>query len=202
MYTCSSLHPIKSSGYREGINAKLAQECCGNLRGYGIDHPGSLRSLKMKIRRATLEDVPGINALHKDSVLGLCAAHYSAIELSQWTDALRPEKYVALFAGREFLVAEEGEQILGFAVLDLKDSLINATYVSPNAVGRGIGRSLVQAMEGVARQGGVRQLQLSSTLNAVPFYKRLGFTPVKTACNRLPTGVELPCVLMTKHLKG
>ncbi len=156
----------------------------------------------MKIRRATLEDVPRISALHRESILALCAAHYSALELSQWTEALRPKKYVALLAGREFFVAEGDDQILGFAVLDLKESLINATYVSPKAVRRGIGRSLVEAMEGVARQSGLSQLHLSSTLNAVPFYEQLGFTQDKTGCNRLPTGVELPCVLMTKSLKG
>ncbi len=156
----------------------------------------------MKIRRATLEDVPRINALHRESILGLCASHYSALELSQWTDALRPEKYVALFAGREFIVVEEDDQILGFGVLDLSNSLVNATYVSPKAARRGIGRSLVQAMESAARQGGVSQLHLNSTLNAVPFYERLGFIQGKMACNRLPTGVELPCVVMTKELRG
>jgi GNAT superfamily N-acetyltransferase len=89
------------------------------------------------------------------------------------------------------LVAEEDGQIPGFGVLDLGRSLINATYVSPKAVRRGIGRSLVEAMESAAKQGGVSQLHLNSTLNAVPFYERLGYVQRKTASNRLPTGVEL-----------
>ncbi len=156
----------------------------------------------MKIRRATPEDLPRIHAVHKESILGLCAAHYSAVELSQWTAALRPDKYVALFEGREFFIAEEDGKILGFAVLDLRESLINATYVSPETARRGIGRSLVEAMESAAVQSGVSQLHLNSTLNALPFYERLGYVPRKTASNRLPTGVELPCILMTKHLKG
>jgi GNAT superfamily N-acetyltransferase len=148
-----------------------------------------------------MEDLHSISAMHRESILGLCAAHYSALELSQWTDSLRPEKYVALFAGREFFVAEEDGEILGFGVLDPKESLINATYVSPKTVRRGIGRGLVETMENAARQAGVSQLHLSSTLNAVAFYERLGFVQVKAASNRLPTGVELPCVTMTKDLK-
>ncbi len=81
----------------------------------------------MKIRRATMEDLHGINAMHRESILGLCAVHYSAVELSQWTDALRPDKYITLFAGREVFIAEEDGKILGFAVLDLRESLINMT---------------------------------------------------------------------------
>ena len=154
----------------------------------------------MKIRRATGEDLHNLHAVHRESIFGLCPAHYPAVELSRWTDSLRPGKYVALFAGREAFVAEESGQILGFAVLDLRESLINATYVSPQTVRRGIGRCLVEAMERVAKQGGLSQLHLNSTLNAVPFYERLGYVQEKTGYNRLPTGVELPCVMMTKNL--
>ena len=155
----------------------------------------------MKIRRVTQEDLPEVAAMHRASILDLCAAHYSAAELSLWTDALQPAKYTALLAGRQFLVAEEDGQILGFGVLDLSQSLINATYVSPKAVRRGVGRSLVKAMEDLAKQGGVSRLHLSSTLNAVRFYERLGYVQKEASFNRLPTGTELPCVVMTKDLK-
>ncbi len=111
------------------------------------------------------------------------------------------KKYVALFEGREFFVAEEDAKIFGFAILDFKESLINATHVNPSMAHRGIGRRLVEAMESAAKQGGVSQLHLNSTLNAVAFYERLGYFQRKTASNRLPTGVELPCVMMTKNLK-
>jgi len=155
----------------------------------------------MRIRRVTQEDLPEVAAMHRASILELCAAHYSAAQLSLWTDALRPHKYAALLVGREFLVAEDDGQMLGFGVVDLSESLINATYVSPKAVRRGVGRRLVVAMEDLARQGGVSRLQLSSTLNAVHFYERLGYVQREASVNRLPTGTELPCVVMTKDLK-
>lgn len=155
----------------------------------------------MKIRRVTKEDLHEVAALHRASILALCAAHYSPVELSLWTDALRPDKYTALLVGREFFVAEEDGRIFGFGVLDLSQSLINATYVSPKAVRRGVGRRLVEAMEDVAKEGGVLRLHLNSTLNAVPFYERLGYVQKEASYNRLPTGAELPCVVMTKNLK-
>jgi GNAT superfamily N-acetyltransferase len=145
-------------------------------------------------------DLPEVAAVHRASILDLCATHYSTAELSVWTDALRPEAYAALLVGREFFVAEEDDRILGFGVLDRSQSLINATYVSPKAVRRGVGRRLVEAMEEAARQGGLRQLKLSSTLSAVRFYERLGYVQREAAYNRLPTGAELPCVVMTKEV--
>lgn len=154
----------------------------------------------MNIRRATREDLPYVAAVHRASILGLCARHYSAVQLAQWTDALRPEGYAALLASREFLVAEQDGELFGFGVLDLSESLINATYVSPKAVRRGVGRRLLEAMEEIARQRGAKRLQLSSTLNAAPFYQSLGFRQQGAGTNRLPTGVELPCILMTKDL--
>lgn len=155
----------------------------------------------MEIRRATQEDLPEVAAVHQASILDLCAAHYSAVELPQWTNALRPDRYAELLMGREFYVAEENGHILGFGVLDLKESLINATYVSPKAVHRGVGRRLVEAMEAAASQAGVGRLQLNSTLNAVPFYERLGYVRKEAAHNRLPTGVALLCIQMAKGLK-
>ena len=147
-----------------------------------------------------MEDLDAISTLHRESILELCTTHYTMVELSQWIHALEPDKYIALFADREVFVAEENGRILGFAVLDLRRSIINATYVSPKTVLKGIGRGLVEMMENVAKQGGVSQLQLNSTLNAVPFYEHLGYAQGRTACNRLPTGIELPCVLMSKNL--
>jgi putative acetyltransferase len=142
--------------------------------------------------------LPCVATLHRSSILGLCAQHYSVVQLSGWTDALRPEAYAVLLASHEFLVAEKDGVLLGFGILDLSDSLINAIYVSPKVVRRGVGRRLLEAMETIARVEGVLRLQLSSTLNAVPFYEIFGYLHQEAGTNRLPTGVELPCIRMTK----
>jgi len=138
--------------------------------------------------------------MHRGAILDLCATHYSAVELSLWTDALQPNKHTTMLMDREFPVAEEGGQIPGFGVLELSQSLINATYVSPKTVRRGVGRRLVEAPEEVAKQGTASRLHLNSTLNGVPFCERLGYLQREVTCNRLPTGTELPGVVMTKDI--
>jgi putative acetyltransferase len=60
----------------------------------------------------------------------------------------------------------------------------------------------MEAMDAAARASGCTELQLNATLNAVPFYERLGYVSSGRSSNRLPSGVELPCVAMSKSLGG
>lgn len=154
----------------------------------------------MIVRTATSDDLEDIAALHRRSILDLCRGHYSSEHLEEWTTVLRGAAYGAMLSTRVVFVAEHDGALLGFGVMDPKESLINATYIDPSAVRRGVGRRLMQAMEDAARDAGCTEVRLNSTLNAVPFYRTLGYADLGAATNRLPTGVELPCVLMKKAL--
>lgn len=154
----------------------------------------------MIVRQATEEDVGDIAAVHRRSIRELCKAHYSPEQLDAWTAALQTGAYSKLLNTHELLVAEDDGELLGFCVLDSSEGLLNATYVSPTASRRGVGRSLVMAAEAVARTKGLSQIRLNATLNAVRFYQNLGYARGDLASNRLPTGVELPCVTMSKAL--
>jgi GNAT superfamily N-acetyltransferase len=154
----------------------------------------------MQLRRATANDLQSIFALHRASILELCTDHYTTDQLAEWTAVLRPDMYLALLSTHEVFVAEDMGSVLGFGVFDASAAFINATYVSPAAVRRGVGRGLMAAMEGSARHAGATQVRLNATLNAVPFYARLGYSQHGASVNRLPTGAELPCVAMQKDL--
>jgi hypothetical protein len=56
------------------------------------------------------------------------------------------------------------------------------------------------ALEDAARAAGVEKLHLSATLNAVSFYERAGYVGEGPVVHRLPTGVELECLRMSKEL--
>jgi GNAT superfamily N-acetyltransferase len=99
----------------------------------------------------------------------------------------------------EFFVAE-GDGILGFFILDLGGGELNALYLRPDAVGRGVGRRLFEHAEHLARVGNVLELKLKSTLNAVGFYEVCGFTRVRESVHVIPARVELPCIEMIKTL--
>lgn len=142
--------------------------------------------------------------LHRASIRALCAGHYSAAQLAAWIAVLHADRYAALRATRTMLVAMRADEPspLGFGVVTPRESLINAVYVSPTTVGRGVGRALVAALEDVARSAGCSAIRLNATLNAVPFYQRLGFCAVGPGVQALPSGDELACMQMTKALSS
>ena len=156
----------------------------------------------MRIRPATPADLDAVAALHRRSILTLCGGHYTPAQLTEWTAVLLPAAYVMLRETRTMLVADDGGALLGFGVVDPAESIINATYVSPEAPRRGVGRRLMAAMEDAARDRGCTRLRLNATRNAVPFYEALGYAREGDATNRLPSGVELPCVAMSRSLDG
>lgn len=154
----------------------------------------------VSVRQATPDDIDAICVVHRSSIRELCSNHYTPDQVQEWTAALEPHGYTELLSSKQCLVAEEGGTLVGFGILDLENGLVNATYVSPRAVGKGVGRRLMQAMEDLAQRHNVNKLQLHSTLNAVTFYESIGYFRGAPATNRLPNGTELPCVVMTKRL--
>jgi putative acetyltransferase len=151
------------------------------------------------IRPATSSDAPSIAELHRASILGLCAREYTSEQLAAWIAAL-PERYEPLVESATVMVMEDDGVVVGFGVCSPQQGLINATYVSPGATGRSIGRRLMTAMEAAIGARGAREIRLNATLNAVGFYESLGYTSEGESVNRLPTGIELPCVAMSKSV--
>jgi putative acetyltransferase len=152
------------------------------------------------IRRAVTSDASSLPALHRASIFRLCRGDYSAEQLDEWTSGFHPRLYEKLARTHVMFVFEEHESLLGFAVCDPAAGLINAVYVHPDAVGRGIGRLLMAALETDLRDYGVQRIQLNATVNAREFYDSLGYSRHGPTVNRLPSGSELPCEQMSKLL--
>ena len=154
----------------------------------------------MDIRPATSRDMTDIAMVHRSSIEVTCAGAYTRDQIASWLSALHDDAYPMLLATHEIFVADAGGSVEGFGVYDRARSFINATYVTPTRARHGIGTALVAAMEASARASGAKAIDLHATRNAVTFYERIGYERRGDTVNRLPTGVELPCVAMTKRL--
>jgi putative acetyltransferase len=97
-------------------------------------------------------------------------------------------------------VAVEGGSIIGFGNLNQKSGEIEALYVHPDHVGRGVGMRILQALENVALDAGLKLLRLSSSLNAVRFYEMAGYKPQQQKRWLLPSEMVV-CVSMIKELE-
>jgi len=151
------------------------------------------------IRRARQEDRGAIWHVHTRAIREVCKSHYSDRDLQVWTDFLKPGRYEEPIRKGPFYVAVEGGSIIGFGSLNQKSGEIEALYVAPDHVGRGVGMSILKALENVALDSGLKFLCLSSSLNAVRFYEMAGYKRQKQERCLLPFEMVV-CVPMTKEL--
>nr|WP_258015757.1 GNAT family N-acetyltransferase [Stenotrophomonas maltophilia] len=95
------------------------------------------------------------------------------------------------------VVAEDGQGVLlGFGVFDTDANEVDALFVDPDRGGKGIGQALMQRLLAMADRD--REVVLSASLNAVPFYQRHGFISVREETYPHPSGVALASVSMRR----
>jgi putative acetyltransferase len=152
------------------------------------------------VRPAGESDVVGICRVHNDSIRALCRGRYGEGEIAAWIAFRPPQAYRSALASRTLFVAEREGEIVGFGQFDPARSEIEACYVSPDAVKRGVGSDLVLRMEDEARAKGHEVVRLNATLNAETFYARLGYRRLGPAVHRGGNEVDLDCIRMEKKL--
>lgn len=138
--------------------------------------------------------------MHVRAIRETCSRSYSADQVSAWAGLLSPDSYKAVLQERIMTVAIDRAEVVGFGQLNQDTGEVDALYVLPERQGEGIGQLLLAELESEARARGLGKLVLSATLNATEFYRRAGYVQEDLAVYRLPTGVELQCLRMTKGL--
>jgi L-amino acid N-acyltransferase YncA len=161
------------------------------------------------IRPASDEDLPAITAIYAHHVL----TGTGTFETTPPTEAeMGARRDDVLAKGLPYLVAEEGEQLLGFAYCQwfkprpaYRFSAEDSIYLHPEAGGRGLGRSLLAELAWQAEAAGIRKLIAvigdSANLSSIGVHRSLGFSTVGVlkACG-WKFGKWLDIVLMEKTL--
>ena len=148
------------------------------------------------LRKATLDDVPRIEALIARSARGLSTADYRP---SQIEGALRGAFGVdtQLLADQTYFVAEEDGRLVGCGGWSYRSTLfgsdartdrdsstldprtqaakIRAFFIDPDSARRGIGSLLLEHCEQEARANGFARLELMATLPGVKLYAARGY---------------------------
>lgn len=151
--------------------------------------------MTMIIREAKVEDAQAIMALHERSVLGLCQGDYTLEQLQDWVGRGTLEKYQYRLENHQTWVAELDGKTVGYVRWNPATNELCSIFIDPDYARRGIATKLmVIACEDAAAQG-VGEMWLDASLNAVPFYKTLGWQFVE---NRVHG--SLACVRMMRHL--
>jgi GNAT superfamily N-acetyltransferase len=157
----------------------------------------------MYIRKAEPADTPVITALQVASLSELCADDYSAPALQ----ALICSKQRDRSWNETIYVAETAEDgIVGFSALSNNSPYINAVFVRPDQVRRGIGSKLLAALEAEAINRQIKMLVVNSSVTAKTFYESQGYRVLThhaiwlSEAGPRHSQTPVPCVKMQKRL--
>jgi putative acetyltransferase len=139
----------------------------------------------LRLRPVRATDLDAIAAMQETSIMALGAPIYGEAKARAWARLGYQFRHDLLGEGG-FWVAEQHQRLLGVGgwspdSLEADLAWIRYLFVHPEAARRGIGRRLVERAERSACAADRPRLRVWSSLNAVGFYRAIGFLPERRA---------------------
>lgn len=121
------------------------------------------------------DDATALLDLFRDTIRRVNSRDYALDQIRAWaSEDIDPAHWASRFGGRFVAVAEESGCPVGFAELE-NNGHIDRVYVSADRQRKGVGRMLLAAMVGEARQLGITRLFTEASITARPFFEAHGF---------------------------
>jgi len=152
----------------------------------------------VRFERVSESDQKAFYELRRSAIRAGCARHYDASLLEAWTDESSDSEFQRPLP-EHFYFARIGDLNVACGVLDIGTGRIDAMFVSPAYLGRGVGKSMLKHLIRSAKEHGVEELSLHATLNAVEFYRSQGFRGDEVGTYQSPRGVTVSCVPMRMY---
>ncbi|MFJ7283607.1 GNAT family N-acetyltransferase [Pseudomonas sp. NPDC099000] len=152
-----------------------------------------------EIRRAQPSDAQTAFDIRLQAIRHQCIGAYTTEQMLAWTAGAANDGYSDLMEKHFYLGCIQGEPV-ATGMLDLDNSEIGAIFVLPGFMQQGIGLKMLSHLECLARELGLKAVNLDATLNAADFYRRCGFVGDEPAIYHAPSGLQLACVPMVKGL--
>ena len=149
-----------------------------------------------------LGDAPAVGRLHRTSFEELAAAGHTVEQVAAMIRHLASAAYSTELAALELFVWEDDRKIVGTAGWNRHRSSarIRKVYVRPDRAGTGAGRLMVEHVERKAAGAGYEHAVVRANVNAIGFYRALGYSDVEAGVMTVADGVELPTLWMEKAL--
>jgi SAM-dependent methyltransferase/predicted kinase/N-acetylglutamate synthase-like GNAT family acetyltransferase len=129
------------------------------------------------IRLASPEDAQAIRAVVLRCLHEVNVKDYGSILTARQAETWTIDRVLGRLRERIMFAAVTGEDVVGVAGFDGKQ--VRTVFVRPDWHGRGVGASLMRAIEDLAAEMGCSELPLLSSITAQGFYARLGYEPVE-----------------------
>lgn len=165
--------------------------------------PGAALAAAAELRRIDVEHLSTVRYIHA-SAMRLNAAHIlSDEEIQAFSTHVYTASYGESLQRQTLFGAFFDGELIGTAGWSVSDDngtgvRIRSVFVRPLFTRVGLGRRLVHAVEENARTGGFATFSVRSTLNATPFFERLGYSITSHGVRPLFGNATLPVAFMRK----
>lgn len=123
------------------------------------------------IREATLDDIPYITSIFRDTIIHINAKDYSEKQIKVWSSGADDiEKWEERIKNTYFIVAELKDNIVGFAYLT-KGCYFDGLFVHKDYQRRGIATKLMQIIESKVIDNGYEVIKSDVSITALPFFE-------------------------------
>ncbi|WP_373568204.1 GNAT family N-acetyltransferase [Marinimicrobium sp. ABcell2] len=153
------------------------------------------------IREANASDYDAMDNVFRVSAKAFCSRSYACQVIASWAGEPWPDRFLkSKESGDEQYVFTLEGKVVCFGSVNLGSHKLVSLFVSPEHSGKSIGQSMLEFLVARAESSGIPALKLDSSLNAVSFYERHGFTEIGRSMYRTKNGVEMESVQMEQKL--
>lgn len=133
------------------------------------------------VRRARHLDASSIIQAHIKSIREICSKDYSEYQIKAWSGIdFKKSILQNLMTKNHIGVVDDGKSIHGFCDFKIngEEAEIKGLYLSPEISRQGYGNKMLDIAKNYCNRRNVKKVRLSSTITAIHFYERQGFTKI------------------------
>lgn len=165
--------------------------------------PGAALAAAVTLRRIEVEHLSTVRYIHAASLRLHAAQVLSEDEINAFTTHVYSAAYGDHLLRQDLYGAFTEGELLGTAGWTVADDTgtsvrLRSIFVRPLFTGIGLGRRLVHGVEEEARNAGFHAFSVRATLNAAPFFERLGYSVTSHGVRHLFGERTLPVAFMRK----
>lgn len=127
----------------------------------------------MEIRPFHFKDAKEISSIIQKTLFETNSRYYQKSVLNYLSNEYSPDNLIKMAEKKELFVAIDNGIIIGVAAVE--DNDISTVFILPEYQNQGIGKKLMKKVEDVAKNNGFREVKLNASINALEFYKKIGY---------------------------
>jgi len=133
----------------------------------------------IKILKAKNDDTRRITEIQKKCVLKTNVKFYPIKIIKEWLKKISQKNILSQLKNTSWYVLVFKNKMAGFCQFSLDKKELYQINIDPAFQNAGLGKILYDFVERKFIEKNKKEISLNSTLNAVNFYKKLGFKPIK-----------------------